>query len=1010
MLSFLPDHLLYSLPPLHYYPPHRYYESDIDIDIDMPREKHTNSLATVYEDEAASGPQHTTLPTGAQSLDIIRPRPPNTPPPARGLLSESALPTTAVAKRLCYTSIYTNGSPQTTAVKEYLHALLADKITRNYDTVEFIEKVWGLPREELKEPEHGYKLPVDAVKHYMGATYKKRDTDDGPVYPSVERSAYEPLSEMFWSISEQVGAAYCDRLPGPQAVFVLMRDHILNGHFANLKPDFLFSLLAAFERQSWLLTALCGELKKSRTSKPATMIVESVDIKKIVNLPRRVRKSNPETPQSSSTPPAVVTETEGPSASVGGKRKAQSMVSHEPPPAAKKSRSRGNDDPSPAPVQPRPNKIRSMKRKDGTLPSYPSPTPSVSTSSVSTSIKKKSSKGNTITPDELQIIKYINELGSHGIRSYATGFLIVDYDITLWYIDRMGVVSSSSFNFIEEPHLFVYFVAAVTRAGASSLGFSSLLKFPDPSPELRLPAQTFTQYKDVKMVLPTARDIHGNVFENLDFSIDVEAKGKSTRRIVPTYGAVGRATIVIPVVASTVTATKIRVCPSEAPKLVAKVSWQVEDRDGEDEIIREIHEKLTADESRKKFLQNIVSLKLSTTRTMEEMELPRAKMFGLSEPHRVCRILVMHEYLPLTAVENVSEFKKVFSDVLAGHHAVYETSNVIHRDVSINNIMFYYDKIGNRKKNDSTETMCDWDLARKIPPPGNEVIRNNLLEAIRAEREFPKDHVRGTPGEAKPTFQQPSGIVVGAEAEKGLRYRTGTGPFIALDILLYNKAPVHLYRHDLESFFWVLVWFVATFDPKSHSCGVIRTWLSNDLQSIGQSKRALLSNAVGWTNELYASTHPSFKKLTRSIQRLRVSLIYPLYEQYCKAQDEYIAAVDTVEAGDPSEDEDEDEDEDDSCWKTQKTNAVKGSDEVWEDLQERMGAVVTFRESILTYESFLKCLHIGLITLAGVEPVSFSLLAFVRLLPNLIHRMVQSATTAKIEWLGYMEKSARSGY
>ncbi|KAH8091038.1 hypothetical protein BXZ70DRAFT_1079887 [Cristinia sonorae] len=951
MLSFLPDHLLYSLPPLHYYPPHRYYEPDIDID--MPREKHhhhTNSLATVYEDEPANGPQHTTLPTGAHSLDITRHRPRNIPP-ARGLLSESALPTTAVAKRLCYTSIYTNGSPQTTAVKEYLHALLADKITRNYDTVEFIEKVWGLPREKLKEPEHGYKLPVDAVKHYMGATYKKRDTDDGPVYPSVERSAYEPLSEIFWSISEQVGAAYCDRLPGPQAVFVLMRDHILNGHFANLKPDFLFSLLSAVERQSWLLTALCGELKKSRISKPAT-IVESVDIKKIVNLPRRVRKSTP------SKPPVVVTESEGPSASVGGKRKAQSMVSHEPPPAAKKSRSRGNDDPSPVPVQPRPNKIRSMKRKDGTLPSYPSPTPSVSTSSVSTSIKKKSSKGNTITPDELQIIKYINELGSHGIRSYATGFLIVDYDITLWYIDRMGVVSSSSFNFIEEPHLLVYFVAAVTRASASSLGFSSLLKFPDPFPELRLPVQTFTQYKDVKMVFPTARDIHGNVFENLDFSIDVDAKGKSTRRIVPTYGAVGRATIVIPVVASTVTATKIRVCPSEAPKLVAKVSWQAEDRDGEDEIIREIHEKLTADESRKKFLQNIVSLKLSTTRTMEEMELPRAKMFGLSEPHRVCRILVMQEYLPLTAVNSVDEFQNVFSDVLDGHHAVYETSNVLHRDVSVNNIMFYYCMVDGEHR--AVGVLCDWDLAKKTPRPGNEAIRDDLLEAIRAEKEFPTDHVRGTPGEAKPTVQQPSGVVAGAEAEKGLRYRTGTGPFIALDILLYKKAPVHLYRHDLESFFWVLVWFVATFNPVTHSCGDILPWLSDDLESIAQSKRALLFDAVEWSY-LFENTHSSFKELTASIDQLRDSVIFPLYEQYLKAREEYMIAVREVETAVSDEEEDDDEEEEDDEWEdlrwnTRRTKVVRGSDEVWKELQKRIDTVVLNRESILTFDSFLECL------------------------------------------------------
>lgn len=33
--------------------------------------------------------------------------------------------------------------------------------------------------------------------------------------------------------------------------------------------------------------------------------------------------------------------------------------------------------------------------------------------------------------------------------------------------------------------------------------------------------------------------------------------------------------------------------------------------------------------------------------------------------------------------------------------------------------------------------------------------------------------------------------------------RTGTIPFMAIELL--SSSPVHLYRHDLESFFWLLV-------------------------------------------------------------------------------------------------------------------------------------------------------------------------------------------------------------
>jgi hypothetical protein len=43
------------------------------------------------------------------------------------------------------------------------------------------------------------------------------------------------------------------------------------------------------------------------------------------------------------------------------------------------------------------------------------------------------------------------------------------------------------------------------------------------------------------------------------------------------------------------------------------------------------------------------------------------------------------------------------------------------------------------------------------------------------------------------------------------RHRTGTIPFMARDLLVDNP-PVHLYRHDLESFFYILIWAAVHFD------------------------------------------------------------------------------------------------------------------------------------------------------------------------------------------------------
>jgi len=46
------------------------------------------------------------------------------------------------------------------------------------------------------------------------------------------------------------------------------------------------------------------------------------------------------------------------------------------------------------------------------------------------------------------------------------------------------------------------------------------------------------------------------------------------------------------------------------------------------------------------------------------------------------------------------------------------------------------------------------------------------------------------------------------------KHRTGTIPFMARDLLVENPPP-RLYRHDLESFFFVLVWAAIDYDLKN---------------------------------------------------------------------------------------------------------------------------------------------------------------------------------------------------
>ncbi|KAH7325241.1 hypothetical protein B0J17DRAFT_633180 [Rhizoctonia solani] len=137
-------------------------------------------------------------------------------------------------------------------------------------------------------------------------------------------------------------------------------------------------------------------------------------------------------------------------------------------------------------------------------------------------------------------------------------------------------------------------------------------------------------------------------------------------------------------------------------------------------------------------------------RSVEEFESREFRVLVLSP---VCELL--------TAIQEVSVFKTCFIKLVNGfdhhtrpaHHALFKRG-ILHCDISIGNLM--YDPITQEPY------LIDADLGKKVDKLG-----------------------------------APSS-----------NHRTGTLPFMAIDLLV-EVPPAHLYRHDLESFFYVLVWICA---------------------------------------------------------------------------------------------------------------------------------------------------------------------------------------------------------
>ncbi|KAK0231483.1 hypothetical protein IW262DRAFT_1292362 [Armillaria fumosa] len=121
---------------------------------------------------------------------------------------------------------------------------------------------------------------------------------------------------------------------------------------------------------------------------------------------------------------------------------------------------------------------------------------------------------------------------------------------------------------------------------------------------------------------------------------------------------------------------------------------------------------------------------------------------------RVLRIAVLEELSPITSLRNGKHYAQVFVDILQCHKWLYDHPKILHRDISMANIMYWKDGEGN-----VFGVLIDFDLSSLIP----------------------------------------------IEEAKSLR-RTGTPPYMALDLLKERKdSGPHLYRHDLEALFYVML-------------------------------------------------------------------------------------------------------------------------------------------------------------------------------------------------------------
>lgn len=156
-------------------------------------------------------------------------------------------------------------------MKTRLNALLSDKIHREYPVVEFIASVFGFTLEDLVERLHErsanlhYRLSRDDYNRYIQGLYNGKK--------NAECTAYEPLQNILQDLLDQLDS---DHLHSDGSLLVSMDDRTPVGHFARLKPDFIWSWLPDNRKRKWGASAAGGELRKTLEQNPSDKPFESI--------------------------------------------------------------------------------------------------------------------------------------------------------------------------------------------------------------------------------------------------------------------------------------------------------------------------------------------------------------------------------------------------------------------------------------------------------------------------------------------------------------------------------------------------------------------------------------------------------------------------------------------------------------------------------------------------------------------------------------------------------------
>ena len=385
---------------------------------------------------------------------------------------------------------------------------------------------------------------------------------------------------------------------------------------------------------------------------------------------------------------------------------------------------------------------------------------------------KRSEKSADFKACLLQLSRYVRDIfADQPMRRFVHAFTIRGKTMELWVFDRSGPYSSGEFNIHDEPDKFARAIVAYATMDDAAMGL-------DMSTELnerhRYVTARNTEGQEIQVELSTllvrqrAIVCRGTTCFKTRRGV-AKFSWRSARRpsevkhltLAEKRGVKGIANVVAHNEFTSI--ADLRTGLDFSARTQHKFQSTIHDRAKSNAVLRSSdssgsdQKRKSQDEIRRSSKRRSGSPKALSHSSSDQAKTSLYKS-DRSEPYEnriLCCLVISPAGRVISDFDSIQELLEALRDAIKAHRSLYLEGKILHRDISSNNIIITYAK----EAGDFKGMLIDLDLAK--------------------ERE---------------------------SGPSGARHQTGTMQFMAIEVL---RGMDHSYRHDLESFFYVLLWMSA---------------------------------------------------------------------------------------------------------------------------------------------------------------------------------------------------------